>query len=162
MKPSVYIETTVIGYLTSWPRNDVIVTGRQAVTKKWWQTAHDKYTLVVSQKVVDECAAGDAIAAEERLRVIENLPIVEMSPAAERLLNALLAKGAVPATEPNDAAHIALAAANGVQFLVTWNFRHIANVSMRRKIDQIIMECGFQALSICSPDEMSEDPGHVD
>jgi hypothetical protein len=86
MKPSVYIETTVIGYLTSWPRKDVIVTGRQAVTKKWWQTAHEKFTLVVSQKVVDECAAGDATAAEERLRVIEDLPIVGMSPAAERLL----------------------------------------------------------------------------
>ena len=162
MKPTVYIETTVIGYLTSWPRKDEIVTGRQAVTKKWWHTARDKYTLVVSQKVVDECAAGDATAAEARLRVIEDLPIVAMSPAAERLLNELLAKGAVPATEPSDAAHIALAAANGVQFLVTWNFRHIANISMRRKIDQVIEDCGFQLIAICSPDEMSEDPGHVE
>ena len=156
-KPTVYVETTVVGYLTARKQSDAIVAGHQLATKTWWQTARDRFELVVSQIVIDECADSDQIAASERLRAISDLNLVGVTAEVQRLIDALMDKGAVPKTEPEDAAHIALAAAHGVEYLVTWNFRHIANPSMRRKIDDVIGNSGFRPPIMCSPEELLED-----
>ncbi len=156
-KPSVYVETSVIGYLTARQQSDAIVVGHQLATKKWWRTARDHFELVVSQIVVDECADGDQTAAAERLQTISDLNRVSVTSEVQRVIDALLGEGAVPKTEPEDAAHIALAAAHGVEYLVTWNFRHIANPSMRRKIEEVIGKAGYRPPVICSPEELLED-----
>jgi predicted nucleic acid-binding protein len=156
-KPSVYIETTVIGYLTSRQQSDAIVAGHQLATPKWWQTARDKFRLVVSQLVIDECARGDQVAAAERVQAISDLNLVGITSDVHRIASALLSRGAVPQTEPKDAAHIAIAASHGVEYLVTWNFRHIANPSARRMIEEVITSAGFTPPIICSPEELSED-----
>jgi predicted nucleic acid-binding protein len=146
-KPTVYVETSVIGYLTSRQHSDAIVAGHQLATSKWWQTAGDQFELVVSQIVVDECAAGDPDAATERLRAIDELSLVGVTASVQELIASLLDNGAVPKTEPEDAAHIALAAVHGIEFLVTWNFRHIANPAMRRKIEEVIRNAGLQSFA---------------
>jgi predicted nucleic acid-binding protein len=133
------------------------VAGHQLATTKWWQTARDHFELVISQIVFDECADGDATAAAERLRAIADLNFVSVTAEDQRLINALLDKNAVPKTEPKDAAHIALAAVHGVELLVTWSFRHIANPSMRRRIEDVIGNAGFRPPIICSPEEIWED-----
>ncbi len=156
-KPPVYVETTVIGYLTARPQRDEIVAGHQAATKKWWQTARNRFELVVSQIVLDECAAGDATAAQERLSAIGDLAVVGVTTEVQRVIDALLAGGAVPVTEPADAAHIALAAVHGIQYLTTWNLRHIANASTRRIIEEVIRNAGYRPPVICSPEELLED-----
>jgi len=156
-KPTVYIETTVIGYLTARPQTDLIVAGHQLATQKWWATARADFDLVVSQVVIDECAAGDAQAAEERLQTIAGLNLVGFSPKVQELIDKLLDNFAVPRTEPEDAAHIALAAVSGVEYLVTWNFRHIANPAMRRKIEEVIANSGYAPPIICTPEELSEE-----
>jgi hypothetical protein len=156
-KPSVYVETTVIGYLTARQQPDPIVAGHQLATKKWWLNASDRFQLVISQAVVEECAAGDSIAAEERLQVIDGIRLVPFDVRVQELIQLLLDNFAVPHTEPEDAAHIALAAVHGVEYLVTWNFRHIANPSTRRKIEEVIARVGFRPPVICSPEELLED-----
>lgn len=156
-KPSVYVETTVIGYLTARQQPDAIVAGHQLATEKWWQSARQRFGLVISQLVIDECSKGDQSAAAERLRAVADLDLLAINPEAHRLTSALLSRGAVPQTEPRDAAHIALAAVHGIEYLVTWNFRHIANPSTRRKIDEVIVSTGFRPPIICSPEELSEE-----
>ena len=157
LKPSVYVETTVVGYLTARQQSDAIVAGHQIATKNWWRTARDRFELVVSQIVVDECADGDQTAAAERLQAISDLGLVSVTSEVQRVVDALLDAGAVPQTEPKDAAHIAFAAAHAVEYLVTWNFRHIANPSTRRKIEKVIIDAGFRPPIICSPEELLED-----
>ncbi len=156
-KPSVYVETTVIGYLTARQQPDPIVAGHQLATKKWWLNASDRFQLVISQAVVEEFAAGDSIAAEERLQVIDGIRLVPVDVRVQELIQLLLDNFAVPHTEPEDAAHIALAAVHGVEYLVTWNFRHIANPSTRRTIEEVIARVGFRPSVICSPEELLED-----
>jgi predicted nucleic acid-binding protein len=129
------------------------VAGHQLATRKWWQTAGDQFELVVSQIVLDECAAGDPDAATERLRTIDELSLVSVTASVQELIASLLDNGAVPKTEPEDAAHIALAAVHGIEFLVTWNFRHIANPAMRRKIEEVVRNAGYRPPVICSPQE---------
>ena len=152
---TVYIETTVIGHLVGRIHADPVIAGRQAVTRAWWSTAASMYRLLISQLVVEECSAGDDEAASERLDALESLELLDASPEVDALASLLTAAGAVPPSEPRDAYHIAIAAVNGVQFLVTWNCRHIANAAMRGPIEAVCRNAGFDPPVICTPDELS-------
>ena len=156
MKPKAYIETTVIGYLTSWPREDVTVAGHQNTTRQWWETAADRFDLVVSQLVVQECSAGDQQAIEQRLGVLAEITLLPTTTEAEQLANALIVGHAVPESHPEDALHIALAAAHGIEYLVTWNCSHIANAAVRLTIERICRDAGYEPPVICTPEELLE------
>jgi hypothetical protein len=156
MNPSVYIETSVIGYLTSWPRDDVTVAGHQNTTKHWWSRARERFDLFVSQLVVRECSDGDADAVKDRLDAIDGLPVLPVTPEAETLAGALIQGHAVPESNANDALHIALSAVHGVQYLVSWNFRHIVNASLRPAIERICRDGGYDPPIICTPEELLE------
>jgi predicted nucleic acid-binding protein len=156
--PTVYVETTVVGYLTSRPNNDPIVRGHQQVTREWWAEAPARFDLLTSELVVRECSGGDATAAEKRLQTLKSLPKIAANETAEKLTEALMRDGAVPQTEPRDAAHIALAASHGVQFLVTWNFRHIGNAQRWPDIERICRALGVGPPRICTPEGLLGKP----
>ena len=156
MKPHVYIETTVIGYLTSWPSGDLIIAGRQKITRDWWRQASDVFDLIASELVLREASAGDPLAVQDRLAVIDDLPLLAVSQESNELANALLAQGAIPVNEPEDALHIAISVVNGIEYLVTWNFRHIANAKMRFKIQNVCSDEGYAPSTICTPEELLE------
>jgi predicted nucleic acid-binding protein len=152
--PSVYVETSVIGYLTSWPRKDVTVAGHQRTTRTWWATATDRFELFVSQPVIDECSEGDQDAVLDRLDCIRALSVLPTTAEAESLANELMCERAVPSSEPRDALHIALAAVHGVEFLVSWNFRHIVNASLRPVIERVCRDNGHEPPILCTPEEL--------
>jgi hypothetical protein len=156
-KPTVYVETTVIGHLVGRILPDPVVAGRQTVTRNWWPVAAKKHRLFVSRLVADECAAGDAEAAIERLAVLDSLEFLAASTDADELAKQLIAGRAIPETEPRDAAHVSLAAINGIQYLVTWNFKHIANAATRVAIESVCRKAGYEPPIICTPDELSEN-----
>jgi predicted nucleic acid-binding protein len=156
MKPSVYIETSVIGYLTSWPVGDVRVAGHQDTTKQWWSTAAERFELFVSQLVGRECSEGDAEAVKGRLASIEGIPVLPITADAEALAAALIQGHAIPESHPNDALHVALAAAHGVQYLVSWNFKHIVNASLRPAIERVCRDAGYDPPIICTLEELLE------
>ncbi len=156
MKPTVYVETTVIGYLTSWPQRDVTVAGHQETTRDWWESAFDRFELFASQLVAQECGIGDKKAARDRLEVLDKLRLLPITPEAEQLAAYLIQRHAVPETEPEDALHIALGAVYRVQYLVTWNCRHIANAATRLVIERVCREAGYEPPVICTPEELLE------
>ena len=152
-KPSVYFETTVVGHIAARQQSDIIVAARQLSSCRWW-ACRDKYRIVISQVVIDECSAGDPTAATERLELLADMEVLALSSEAESLATELILRHGIPRSEPRDALHISLAAVHGIQFLVTWNFRHIANAETRASIEQICRDCGYKPPSICSPDEL--------
>lgn len=157
---TVYVETTVIGHLASRTHRDPGVAVRQTATQDWWINHAVRYQIYISQLVLDECGSGDPTAAAERLNYIQALDLLAISAEVDALADALIAGNALPATEPRDAFHIAIAAVNGIQYLLTWNFRHIANASQRGRIEQICRDAGFEPPIICTPDElMGADDG---
>ena len=155
-RPTVYIETAVIGHLVGRMLADPIVAGRQALTRQWWPTAITKYRFFVSKVVADECAAGDADAARERLEVLDSLEFIATSPFVDELASKLIEGFAIPKTEPRDAIHISLAAVNGLEYLVSWNFKHIVNPTTRSAIERVCRDAGFVPPMICTPDELME------
>jgi predicted nucleic acid-binding protein len=156
MKPTVYVETSVIGYLTSWPSGDLVIAARQKITRDWWRDAAAKYELIGSDVVLREASTGDPQAVQDRLAVLQAMSRLAITHEAEDLAKALMSQGAVPTKEPEDALHIALAAVNGIEYLVTWNFKHIANPAMRLKITDVCVAKGYGRSTICTPEDLIE------
>jgi len=151
---TVYVETTVIGHLAGRSHPDPVIAARQALTRRWWPTASSRYRLLISELVLDESAGGDPSAAEERLEAVASLPRLDATDEVDELVDKLISNGAIPPTEPRDAFHVAIAAVNGVQYLVTWNFKHIANATMRGRIESVCRDAGFEPPVICTPEEL--------
>ena len=153
---SVYLETTVIGHIAGRLHADAVILGRQTITRRWWATAKLRYRLLASNLVVSECGAGDIEAGLERLDLLEDISLLDIDDETEKLAMALLANHAVPQTEPRDATHIAVTAVNGVDYLATWNFKHIMNPSTQHLIDAVCRDMGYEPPTICTPEQLLE------
>jgi hypothetical protein len=156
MADRVYIETTIVSYLTARPSRDLVFAGHQQTTREWWDTRRSEFELCISQLVLDEAAAGDPRAAQERLDVLADMILLETTPEALALSKQLVRADALPAKAAVDALHIAIAAANGVAFLLTWNCRHMANARIRPSIESVCGDSGLKAPIICTPEELLE------
>ncbi len=160
MKPIVYLESSVISYLTSRPNRDVIIAGRQATTLDWWENQRQRFELRISILVEEEISKGDPKAAKLRLETVADISSLTISDEATRIADLLLAKGAVPIGSEEDALHIGIAAAQGTDFLLTWNFKHINNAETKEAIIKLVESCGYKCPQLCSPEElggMSDD-----
>ncbi len=156
MPDRVYIETTFVSYLTARPSRDVVFAGHQQITHEWWDTRRTNFELCASQLVLDEAGAGDPQAAQERLEILNDMTMLQTTPEALALAKELIRAGALPAKAADDALHIAIAATNGVHFLLTWNCRHLANATMRPSIEAACVARGLKAPIICTPEELLE------
>ena len=156
MKPSLYVETSVISYLTARLSANLVVAARQRITRAWWETRRDGYDLVVSPIVLEEVSEGDADAAAARLEPLRGIEIVGVSPGTDRLAADLLTTVPLPEKATTDAAHIALAATAGADYLLTWNFKHIANPTLRDRIADVCRSNGYEPSTLCSPEDLLE------
>lgn len=163
MKPTVYVDNTVISYLTAQPGRDVVTNGRKIVTQDWWPLALNKFELVISDFIEQEAAGGDPNAARLRLASIANLTKVPTDdPAIEALAQALISAGALPTVARYDALHIASAAFSGIEFLVTWNYAHLANPRNLGLVEAVCRQAGFEPARIVTPDQLSVEDEGVD
>jgi len=155
-KPTIYLETSFISYLVARPSRDIIVAAHQQLTFDWWSNQRHHYDLFISQVVFDEARAGDAQEAAKRLAAVEGLPLLELTEEGIRLAEKLIQLHAVPKKAAQDALHIAIACVNGMDYLLTWNCKHIANARMRSKIDEICRGMGYGPPIICTPEELED------
>jgi hypothetical protein len=156
MKPTVYIETTVIGHLTTRLPADTVVAGQMLATRRWWADARPHFDVFTSELVVAEASRGDPTAAAERLAALADVPLLAIPDASADLADALVARNALPFKARVDAAHLAVAAMTGMEYLLTWNCRHLANATLRARIEQVCRERGFEPPIICTPLELTE------
>ena len=155
-KPAVYLETSVIGHATSRPSRDLVVAARQQITREWFALRAPTCELFVSQLVATEASGGDEDAARERAAFLQGIARLRVTDAAGELAARLVENGAVPRTAAEDALHIAVAAVHGVDYLLTWNCRHIANATMRQAIERACREAGYEPPIICTPEELMD------
>ena len=157
MPRRIYIETTIPSYLTARPSRDIVQAARQQLTREWWDVERRNYDLCISQIVLDEAAAGDAEAAQRRMAVIDTLPLLDLTFEVDGLAETIMQSRLLPASASRDAVHIAVTAIHQVHFLLTWNFRHIANATIFRDLQHIIMSAGYDMPVICTPEELLGD-----
>ncbi len=156
MKPRVYVETSVISYLTARPSRDLIMAAHQEVTREWWQNQSGAFDLYYSEAVRNEAAMGSEDAAALRLQALLDLKLLEIPSQALELANALVIATALPAKAQVDALHIAIAAYEKMDFVLTWNFKHIANAQSALKVREVCAGFGLQCPVLCSPLELLE------
>lgn len=153
VKPRVYVETSILSYLTAYPSRDLILAAHQQITVEWWRQ-RDRFDLFVSDAVLLEAARGDHAAAARRIAAAEGLAVLSATLEAQSLASALLQSTAMPRNAAIDAAHVALAAVHGADFLLTWNCTHIANAITRPLIERVCRTNGYQPPVICTPEEL--------
>ncbi|MBI5439502.1 MAG: type II toxin-antitoxin system VapC family toxin [Nitrosomonadales bacterium] len=156
MKRTVYIETSVISYLTARPSKNIIEAGHQQSTYLFWDL-RGEFNLVASELVVTECIAGDAEAAGKRLGALSDIPLLDITARSVELAKGLVAAGIVSAKASEDAMHISIATLHFVDYLLTWNCRHIANPEIQARIAEHFQQQGLFLPFICTPDELLGD-----
>ncbi len=150
----VYIETTIVGHLTSRLSRELVTAGHQQVTHEWWGAHRQRYELYVSELVVQEAAGGDPSEAAKRLAAIEGIPLAALTEECRSLARRLLAKHAIPKEAAEDALHVAVSTVHGMQYLLTWNCAHIANAERREAIEAVCRDAGYEPPVICTPEEL--------
>lgn len=153
MKPQVYLETTIISYLTAKPSRDIIIAAHQKLTNEWWENRRRRFDLFVSQLVIQEAKAGDKDAAQKRLGILETIPSLELNEKVISLARALMDK-VIPPKAVEDALHIAVSTIHGMDYLLTWNCKHIANAEKEHAIAAVCRSNNFEPPIICTPEEL--------
>jgi hypothetical protein len=156
MKPRTYVETSLVSYLTARPSEDLVCTAHRQVTKEWW-AGRKAFDLYASQLVSDESAKGDAEAAARRFAALEDIPLLEVTEEATALAAKILSGGGLPSQARVDALHVAVATVHGMDYLLSWNCKHIANATLRSRIEGICRLAGFEPPVICTPPELVEE-----
>ena len=156
MKPTVYIETTIVGHLTSRLPSDIKVMSQMLETRQWWDHSRHDYDLFVSELVQQEISKGDPTAAAERPAAIDSIPSVPIWDSARHLVKNLLSQHGLPEKARADALHLAICATNQIEYLLTWNCRHLANATRRKTISEICKASGYNTPVICTPVELQE------
>ena len=154
LKPGVYIETSVVSYLTARSSSKPVAFAHQEVTRNWWKIERPKFELFTSEITLTEARSGNLEAAQNRMTVLENIPLLLITENVTIIAESLLINKALPTTALPDALHIAVAAANAMEYILTWNFKHIANASMKHTIERVCRECGVECPVICTPEEL--------
>ncbi len=156
MKPKLYVETTVVGYLTKRPSGDLLTAAHQKITQEWWKKRRQAFDLYCSELVHDEAGAGDQQHALERLSFLVGIPLLESTSEALALARSLLKRKALPLKARDDATHLAIATVAGMDYLLTWNYRHLANAYLRVLIERVCKKAGYRCPIICTPEELLE------
>jgi len=151
---SVYLETTIPSYLAAWTSRDLVMAGQQRTTQEWWATAATRFTLYVSEAVIRELSRGDPAAAARRLDVVKGLPLLDMSPEVEELVDEYKRALEIPPKAHGDLLHIAFAVAYEVDYLLTWNCAHIANSRTMRRLYELNRRLGLYNTVVLTPAEM--------
>ncbi|HKR00864.1 MAG TPA: type II toxin-antitoxin system VapC family toxin [Pyrinomonadaceae bacterium] len=154
MKSRVYIETTIVSYLTARPGRDLIVAAHQQITQEWWANRRSDFELYASQLVVQESSAGEAQMARLRLAALAETLQLSVNQDAVDLARKLVEKGPLPDKAAVDALHITVATVHGVDYLLTWNCKHIANAEMQTAVAGISRASGYEPPVICTPEEL--------
>ena len=156
MQSSVYIETSVIGYLTSKPSRDLIVAAHQQITGDWWENALRHYNAYISSIVLEEISRGDINVAQLRLEKVSSFPVLEVLPEIRILADTYFSALDIPEKARADSYHLAIASWHGMDFLVSWNCTHIVNGRIKMMIEEINARQGIRTPIICTPEELME------
>ena len=138
MSETVYIETSILGYLTARPSRNLVVAANVQVTREWWDTRRSDFQLYTSQAVVKEVSQGDAEIASRRLEILRDFSLLELNQSVLDLAEQFLGRSNLPSKADVDAVHIATATVHGIDYLLTWNCKHIANAQIQGKLALIL------------------------
>ena len=157
-----YIETTVPSYYVARTSDSLLHAAKQAATRRWWDEGCSGFELFTSLETLDEAAKGDPLMAADRLKLLRDIPLLPLPDQALELAQSLVISGIFPPKAASDALHIAVASVHRIDYLVTLNFKHIANPFIRDRLRFAVADAGFELPVMCSPDELLQNEDEDD
>jgi predicted nucleic acid-binding protein len=154
MSNQVYLETSIVSYLTARPSRDLMAAAAQQATQEWWEQQRHRFALYISPVVLEEAALGDTKAAEKRTLALQNIPILELTSEVLKLADTLMIQKVLSPKEKQDSVHVAVATVYELNYLLTWNCRHIANAEIQKRMAQASHQLGYELPRICTPYEL--------
>jgi hypothetical protein len=152
--PSLYLETTIVSYLTARTSRDTLIARHQTLTRRWWHAYRTRHVSFVSDVVREESRRGDPQASARRLEVLSTFAEVHSTAHSYELANRVLAACKLPTDAHEDAHHVAIAALNGIEVLLTWNCAHLANPHIIPVIRRACEAYGYAAPVILTPEQL--------
>ncbi len=159
---TVYIETSIVSYLRQRPSSQIVMAARQLLTHQWWNHERGKYELVTSQYVIDEASDGDPVLAAERLQSLGGIPLLPLDPQIGVIAKEIMTRRVLPPTASIDALHIATVAHHRIQYLLTWNCKHLANARILPQVYHVLTDLRCPIPIVCTPEEMISDDSEDD
>ncbi len=156
MKPSVYIETTIVSYLTAKPSRDLIVAAHQQITGEWWTDVRPQVDCYISPFLIDEVSRGDEVYAQKRLDEVIDFTLLEVNEEIEDLAQKYFAALQIPEKAKIDAFHLAVAAWHKMDYVLSWNCKHIASGRVQKTLQEINLRLGIHTPIVCTPEELME------
>ncbi|AFY45308.1 type II toxin-antitoxin system VapC family toxin [Nostoc sp. PCC 7107] len=154
MSEAVYIETSILGYLTARSTKNLILAANMEITKDWWESRRSAFILYASEAVIEEVAQGDSVIAAQRLEILRGFPLLALNQDVQDLAAQLLSRSNLPPKARVDAIHIAAATVHGMDYLLTWNCKHIANAQIQGKLAEISLDFGYVLPVLYTPNEL--------
>lgn len=157
-----YIETTIPSYYVARTSDSLLQAAKQAATRRWWDEGCSGFDLFTSLETIDEAAKGDPLMADDRLNLLKGIALLPLPDAGLELAASLVSAGIVPSKAASDAIHIAVSSVHRIEYLVTWNFKHIANPFIRDRLRLAVSNAGFELPVMCSPEELLQNEDEDD
>lgn len=154
MRKKVYIETSIVSFLTGRPSRNLLAAAWQTLTIEWWEKRRLLFDLYISELVLEEAGRGDKEVAKKRLAILEEIPLLGLTDSAVELSKTLISSHAIPKNATDDALHIALTSVHDIDYLLTWNCRHIDNAENKPLIRSVLVANGYNCPEICTPQEL--------
>ncbi|MDA0813413.1 MAG: type II toxin-antitoxin system VapC family toxin [Verrucomicrobia bacterium] len=144
-------------YYVARPSDSLIQAARQASTREWWDGGCSGFTLFTSLETLEEAGQGEREMADARLDLLKLVPLLAVTDDVVALAVKLVSEQIVPAKAASDSIHIAVASVHRIDYLVTWNFKHIANPFLRARMRRAVADAGFSLPVLCSPEELLQN-----
>lgn len=154
MKEKIYIETSIPSYISAEDNDNPVIYGHQIVSREWWANEKEKYELFISEAVITEISKGDNISAKKRLKLLENIPLLEYNEKVTQITEKYVSVLNLPDHLRVDMMHIGFAVYYEIDYLLTWNCSHINNAHMKRQFGKINVSLGYNSPVICTPEEL--------
>lgn len=151
------METSIVSYLKSHPSRDIVILAHQEIIRRWWKNCLTNYDVFISEIVLEGARRGNVEAAKERLAVLAKFPGLSIIKDVEHLAAIYARELTIPAKALRDALHIALASVHAMDYLLSWNCKHIANGFIRRRVREINTREGYSIPTICTPEELLDE-----
>lgn len=152
----VYVETSFISYLTARPSSNITLLARQQAAHAVWALQGHKFQPFISGLVIDEITKGDIGAARRRVQACDVATVLSVTAQAEDLAQQLIHKNVIPATEPEDALHIAIATLEQMDYILSFNFSHMVGAEAKFALQTAIAQLGYKPPLLVTADDLLE------
>ncbi len=153
-KEKVYLDSTIPSYKVGSISRDLIIAARQELTAEWWETDRNDFDLYISEVVIEEIRGGDQEEALKCRYLLEGITVLAPKPEIEETTRKYMEFFNFSEKLYRDMSHVAFAVLYEMDYLLTWNFTHLANVDMENQLIKLNRKLGYEMPKICTPEQL--------